>query len=197
MSYSGASWASDTPPCGGTSKRANVAGDSLTLQFVGTAVYLNCVTGPNSGIYSVEVDEQPASVVSVDSFSSSSDCDLNWSSFGMESQLHTITVTYVGASKAGGSAATASFEFANFMCVEVISGSLGATDVFLKCHYHGKLFDLTTFFWAYRSLVRCRDAFQDEEYFLALDFSDFSCSGAVIRLRLRLCFFFLLRARFH
>jgi len=155
VSYSGASWASDTPPCGGTSKRANVAGDSLTLQFVGSAVYLNCVTGPDSGIYSVEVDEEPASVVSVDSFSSSSDCDLNWSSFGMESQLHTITVTYVGASKAGGSAATASFEFANFIVTTTGSSSTsqsssGPTGVSSGA---ASTFEMKSIFWHWISAI--------------------------------------------
>ncbi|KLO11055.1 hypothetical protein SCHPADRAFT_999185 [Schizopora paradoxa] len=126
ISYAGASWAPNTPPCGGTSKRATTAGDSLTLQFVGTAVYLNSVTGPSAGTYTVEVDQQAASLASVDGFApqtSGTICDFNWSSFGMEDQLHTITVTYVGASQSGESAATASFEIANFIVTTSSSGS--------------------------------------------------------------------------
>lgn len=114
ISYHGSSWATSSA-CGSSSERASVAGDSLTFQFEGTAVFLNSVVNSNAGLFSVSVDG--GNLADVDGFSvSANGCQINWSAFGLSDASHTVTIAFRGASpNADAGSSSASFELANFV----------------------------------------------------------------------------------
>jgi hypothetical protein len=88
----------------------------LTIFSEGTAIYLNCVIGPAAGVFQASIDGQ---AVEVDGFSKSTttDCALSWSSWGLNRSLHTVEIEYIGASKSATSASSSSFDFSNFVYV--------------------------------------------------------------------------------
>ncbi len=125
ISYPSGNWQGSTA-CGETSKKATQINSTMQLNFVGTAVYMSTQVGPDAGVFSVLVDGQG---VNVDGFRANTDCVINWSSFGLQSQQHSVTVQFKGASVSSsggstGSQTAASLNFGHFMLVEdITSGS--------------------------------------------------------------------------
>ena len=79
-------------------------------------MFMNTLVGPNAGVFHASIDGTPTEV---DGFtrSTSTECDITWSQWGLTRGLHTVEVVYRGASRAATSSASAGIEFSNFMYV--------------------------------------------------------------------------------
>ena len=76
---------------------------------------MTSVVGQDAGTFIASLDGKSASV---DGFSQSADnCTVNWSSFGLDNILHTLQITYQGASTEAGGSSTAGYEFAHMVYV--------------------------------------------------------------------------------
>jgi len=96
----------------------------MTFQFIGVGIYVTSVVGQDAGTFIASLDGKSASV---DGFAATSDnCTVNWSSFGLENILHTLQITYEGASAKAGGSSTGSYEFAHMVYSSSTSGGSGS-----------------------------------------------------------------------
>jgi len=106
-----------------------VAGQTLTFQFTGSAVYMSTAQFDASGQYSVGIDDQ--SPVTVDGFSNSqkASCGYGWSASKLQNALHTVVVTTMGQSPSAASGDDASnFELDGFVITQADANSGASSD---------------------------------------------------------------------
>ncbi|KLO07571.1 hypothetical protein SCHPADRAFT_945148 [Schizopora paradoxa] len=115
----------DSQSCDDISKRTTSSGSSMTFQFIGVGIYVTSIVGQDAGTFIASLDGNSANV---DGFSQSADnCTVNWSSFDLDNILHTLQITYEGASTQGGGSSTAGYEFAHIVYSNSTSGGTGST----------------------------------------------------------------------
>ena len=75
---------------------------------------MNTVAGPAAGVFHASIDGKQ---VEVDGFTkaTTTECKITWSEWGMGSTLHTVEITYIGASRASSGGSSSGIEFSNFM----------------------------------------------------------------------------------
>jgi hypothetical protein len=119
IKYIGADWQTKSSSnCSSSQVETNnVAGESLSFTFTGTAVYMATAQSSTSGIYGVSVDDQAP--VAVDGFANSSSpmCSYGWSAPNLSSGSHSVVVQLIGpSSKApANEQSSAGFELDGFM----------------------------------------------------------------------------------
>jgi len=122
-----------------------VAGQTLTFQFNGTAVFMHTIQSDLSGKYAVVIDGQTP--VGIDGFTNtqSASCGFGWSAFGLENALHVVIVTTLGQSNLAGSGSGASnFELDGFVITQSISLGGTSPNAFLAGAFRGFAFILVT-----------------------------------------------------
>ncbi|TDL17528.1 hypothetical protein BD410DRAFT_546314 [Rickenella mellea] len=81
--------------CSGTSKSCGDAGQTMTFQFSGSAIFMNLNNAPTGMVYSATVD---GVTDVVDAFRQGQDCGVGWSRFNLDNQLHVLNITILGPS---------------------------------------------------------------------------------------------------
>jgi hypothetical protein len=128
ISTSGPDWKDNTSSCNSSiaSKENNVANQTLTFKFTGTAVFMSTAQTDTSGKYSVTLDDKTP--IAIDGFqnSQSAVCGLGWSASELQNALHTVVVTTMGQSSEASSDDASNFELDGFVITQNSASSSDA-----------------------------------------------------------------------